>query len=179
MHPIFAHAAALISLCLVEVAGSAIFDLLHTHAGALPRLTEFKLMLLDQMEDDVDDKATRAICEFISGRSTLRRFDVDTPGMNIDLVLSVLPELQQLTALGCDARSSSSDEEVEMLARAIPPGLVALHMQHPWEGMNLGSYEIQPLVSFLRGTSFSWEWKGLDPERGRKRVWRLRDELVN
>jgi hypothetical protein len=147
MQHVFTHAASLVSLSLVEVVGRDILNVLRAHPAALPHLAEFKLMMLDRVETDTGEHDTHAICEFLRDRPALTRLDIDAPGASLRMVLDILPNLPKLTALGFDARASSSEEEVELLAKTIPRDLIALHIQHPWEGLCLDSYEIRPLVS--------------------------------
>jgi hypothetical protein len=141
---IFAQSASLVCLALVQVAGERITRLFRENPASFPHLLEFKLMLLDQMESA--EQGTIAICNFLRGRP-LHRIDLNMPGGNVRLFLDILPEFVKLRALGIDARGLSSDQDVEFLASQLPDGLVALHTQHPWEGLTLDSYEIQPLVS--------------------------------
>ncbi|EIN08424.1 hypothetical protein PUNSTDRAFT_144023 [Punctularia strigosozonata HHB-11173 SS5] len=143
---VFMHGDSIVSLALIEVTGNDIYDLLRHYPSALPKLTDFKLSLLDPMEYKTED--TLAICHFIRGR-WLQRLDIDAPGSSLGLILDVLPEFPGLTALGLDAPGFFRDEDVELLADSIPPNLVALHIQHPWEGLSLESYEIQPLLEKL------------------------------
>ncbi|EIN04842.1 hypothetical protein PUNSTDRAFT_138042 [Punctularia strigosozonata HHB-11173 SS5] len=143
---IFLHAHSLVSLALVEVIGPEIFHVLRAHATALPNLAQFKLMILEQMDPDEEETDTLAIRDFIQNRE-LDRLDIDAPGSISELILDVLPKCERLSALGLDARGVSSDDDVKMLADSIPPNLVALHIQHPWEGLSLDSYELQPLLT--------------------------------
>jgi hypothetical protein len=144
MGTVFSRATSLVSLALVQVTGREIFQMFRDHHAACQHLTEFKLGLFDQMHPGGQD--TLAICDFIREKP-LHRLDIDAPGSDLWPILDILPQLTQLTALGMDARTFTSEADVESLASALPVGLVALHTQHPWEGLTYNSYEFQPLVS--------------------------------
>jgi hypothetical protein len=51
-----------------------------------------------------------------------------------------------LRVLGLDVRCLTAQEDAALVAAALPPGLVALHLQQCWENVPFTCEEMVPLV---------------------------------